>query len=107
MFLFLVGAVLPFSLASIRQKAASTFQIYWRIARRTTLLFILGLLFNSALQFDFEALRIAGVLQRIALCYGLAAIIVTLVEWRGRAVMIALGHSGRLLGALGVCGPAG
>jgi predicted acyltransferase len=74
LFLFLVETVLPFSLASMRQKNTPNFRIYWRIGRRTALLFVLGLLFNSALQFDFEALRIAGVLQRIALCYGLAAV---------------------------------
>ena len=88
LFLFLVGVVLPFSLASIRQKGESTGRIYWRIVRRTALLFMLGLLFNQALQFDFEALRIAGVLQRIALCYGLAAIVVTLVGWRGQAAVV-------------------
>jgi len=87
LFLFLVGAVLPFSLASMRQKGESTSRIYRRIVRRTALLFLLGLLFNQALQFDFEALRIAGVLQRIALCYGLAAILVTLVGWRGQALI--------------------
>jgi predicted acyltransferase len=95
LFLFVVGAVLPFSLASHRQRGESTGRIYWRILRRTVLLFALGLIYNSLLQFDFQELRIAGVLQRIAICYGLAALIVMHVDWRGQAVtfgIILLGY---------------
>jgi predicted acyltransferase len=76
LFLFLVGAVLPFSLGKLREKGVPRSTLYWRVLRRTALLFALGLLCNNALQFDFENLRIAGVLQRIALCYGLAALVV-------------------------------
>jgi len=90
LFLFIVGVVLPFSLASHRQKGQSTLQIYWRILRRTVLLFALGLVYNNLLQFDFPELRIAGVLQRIAICYGIAALIVMHVGWRGQAVSAAV-----------------
>jgi predicted acyltransferase len=90
LFLFVVGAVLPFSLASHRQRGESTGRIYWRILRRTVLLFALGLLYNGALRLDFENLRIAGVLQRIALCYGVAALLVLHVGWRGQAIIAAL-----------------
>jgi predicted acyltransferase len=86
LFLFVVGAVLPFSLASHRQKGESALRIYGRILRRTVLLFALGLLYNGLLKLDFENLRIAGVLQRIAICYGVAALIVVHVGWRGQAV---------------------
>jgi predicted acyltransferase len=89
LFLFVVGAVLPFSLGSHRQKGESTIRIYWRILRRTVLLFALGLLYNNILRFDFANLRIVGVLQRIAICYGIAAVIVLHTKWRGQAVIIA------------------
>jgi predicted acyltransferase len=89
LFLFVVGAVLPFSLGSHRLKGESTFRIYGRILRRTVLLFFLGLLYNGLLKFDFENLRIAGVLQRIAICYGVAALIVLHVGWRGQVVTVA------------------
>jgi predicted acyltransferase len=95
LFLFIVGVVLPFSLASHRQKGESTLQIYWRILRRTLLLFALGLVYNSVLQFNWPELRIAGVLQRIAICYGIAALIVMHAEWRGQllsAVVILLSY---------------
>jgi predicted acyltransferase len=90
LFLFIVGVVLPFSLASHRQKGESSLQIYWRILRRTALLFALGLVYNNVLQLDFAQLRIAGVLQRIAICYGIAALIVMHAGWRGQAVTAAV-----------------
>jgi predicted acyltransferase len=89
LFLFVVGVVLPFSLASHRLKGESTLSIHGRVLRRTVLLFALGLVYNRVLQLDFQALRIAGVLQRIAICYGLAALIVMHVGWRGQVVSLA------------------
>src|SRR5262245_19853977 len=50
LFLFVVGLVLPFSLAAHRQKGESTLRIYARIVRRTILLFVLGLLYNGFLK---------------------------------------------------------
>ncbi|MDR3639350.1 MAG: DUF5009 domain-containing protein [Isosphaeraceae bacterium] len=73
LFLFLVGTVLPFSLA--KYQAQSRGAVYGRIARRTALLFALGLICNGALQLEWSNLRVAGVLQRIAICYGIAAVI--------------------------------
>jgi predicted acyltransferase len=90
LFLFVVGAVLPFSLGSHRQRGESTLRIYWRILRRTVLLFALGLIYNNFLHFDFENLRIAGVLQRIAICYGIAAVIVLHTNWRGQLGIVAV-----------------
>ncbi len=89
LFLFVVGAVLPFSLASHRQKGESTLRIYVRILRRTVLLFSFGLLYNGLLKLDFENLRIAGVLQRIAICYAIAALIVMHVGPRGQGAIAA------------------
>lgn len=76
LFLFLVGVVLPFSLGKIRERGDGGSAVHWRVARRVVLLFTLGLVYNGLLHFDWPALRIAGVLQRIAICYGIAAIIV-------------------------------
>src|SRR5688572_15284473 len=47
LFLFLVGTVIPFSLASLRRGGASDAAIYGRVARRVVLLFALGLLCNG------------------------------------------------------------
>lgn len=89
LFLFLVGVVIPFSQARLRQPGTSLGAAHWRILRRTVLLFALGLLCNRVLQFDWENLRVAGVLQRIAVCYGCAALIALHTGVRGQAVVTA------------------
>src|SRR5439155_14669433 len=82
LFLFLVGAVIPFSIASLRRRGASNGAIYVRIVRRVLLLFALGLLCNGVMQLKWlvhtddgrwvtdvnNTLRVTGVLQRIAIC---------------------------------------
>jgi predicted acyltransferase len=99
LFLFLVGVVLPFSLGKLQERREPRSRIYGRIARRTALLFALGLLYNHFLQlafykpplgFDFSTVRIAGVLQRIAICYGVAALVVLHTRVRGQAAVTAV-----------------
>ncbi len=71
---------------------------YGRIARRVALLFLLGLINNGLLQLQWDNLRVAGVLQRIALCYGVAAVLCVHFAARG----IALWTAGILLGYWGL-----
>lgn len=75
LFLFVVGVVLPISLAG-QHEAPSRWRIYRRIVRRTVLLFVLGLIYNEALRFDPDTFRMAGVLQRIAIVYFVCALLV-------------------------------
>ena len=51
------------------------------------LLFLLGLIYNSLLRFDFANLRVTGVLQRIAICYGIAAVIFLLTKVRTQVIL--------------------
>lgn len=76
-FLFIAGTAMAFSLSKYAEKNQPTAKVYWRIARRCALLFLIGLLLNaySSLALNTE-LRIMGVLQRISLAYLLAAIAV-------------------------------
>ncbi len=85
LFLFLVGAVLPFSLAKYQAEPKAA---YVRIIRRGAMLFFLGLIANNLLQFDWENLRYAGVLQRIGICYAAAAIIFLNTKVRGQIIAI-------------------
>jgi predicted acyltransferase len=76
LFLFLVGVVLPFSLGKIRDQGATGAGVYWRVLRRAALLFFLGLVYYGFLQFrPPDQQRFVGVLQRIAVCYLVAALI--------------------------------
>src|ERR1017187_6197335 len=86
LFLFLVGVVLPFSLRKYQSSGEPKSAAFGRIARRVVLLFLLGLVYNNVLQFRFENQRYTGVLQRIAICYGIAAVIFLLTRVRTQVI---------------------
>jgi predicted acyltransferase len=89
LFLFVVGVVLPFSLSKHLEAGQQRGQVYRRVFRRLVVLFVLGLVYNGLLDFNFHDLRIAGVLQRIALCYFFAALIVMNTNIRGQIAFFA------------------
>ena len=83
-FLFVVGASLALVMPALQRLSAGGFAR--RIAQRSLLIFGIGLLLNAApfvrwdeagalVLRDPETLRLLGVLQRIALCFGVAAVI--------------------------------
>ncbi|TDU40333.1 putative acyltransferase [Gelidibacter sediminis] len=72
-FLFIVGVSLYFSFKKY-EKAASKAAIS-KILKRTFGIFLIGLLLNLYPYFNFENVRIMGVLQRIALAYGAGALL--------------------------------
>ncbi|MCZ2153685.1 MAG: DUF5009 domain-containing protein [Bryobacterales bacterium] len=86
LFLFLVGVVLPFSMGRHAEEGADKLHLYWRAFRRLVLLFVLGLIYNGMFQKSFHDLRIPGVLQRIAICYFIAAILVIHLKVRGQVI---------------------
>ncbi len=87
LFLFVVGAVLPFSLTRRLEAGADRRQLYGHLVWRLLLLFLLGLVYNGLLDFNFPHLRSPGVLQRIAVCYFLAALVVMNLKVRGQAAV--------------------
>jgi predicted acyltransferase len=74
-FLFIVGVAVTLSLGRHAARGAQRTAVLTSIARRTLILFALGVLLNGFPFFDWEIFRIPGILQRIALCYGAAALI--------------------------------
>jgi predicted acyltransferase len=74
-FLVIAGVAIPLSLAPARARGTARRELLGKIWRRTRIIFGLGLLLNALPWFDWNVLRIPGVLQRIALCYGAAAVI--------------------------------
>ena len=68
---------------------------FGRLARRVVLLFLLGLIYNNLLSSISRISRVTGVLQRIAICYGIAAVIFLLTKARTQAILfvaILLGY---------------
>ncbi|MHB1347509.1 MAG: acyltransferase family protein [Candidatus Humimicrobiaceae bacterium] len=91
LFLFIVGLVIPFSLAKYRNDKNTDFKhAYPRIILRAILLFFLGLCINGFLDLNFAAMRWPGVLQRIAICYLLAAILTLHVPIRLQFRILAI-----------------
>ena len=89
-FLFIVGISTFFSLKKYGGKINSESTI--RILRRTILIFALGVVLNIFPYFitDYSAVRIMGVLQRIALAYGIGAIICLTVRRNFLWIVVAV-----------------
>ena len=102
LFLFLVGVVLPFSLKKYQLGDEPKRTAFLRVARRVIVLFMLGFIYNNGLQFRFESQRYTGVLQRIAICYGIAATDLSDDE-SAHAGDLVPGDFDRLLGCAHVC----
>lgn len=77
-FLFIVGTAMMFSFS--KYDFCRTKEVYQKILKRTAIIFLIGLLAHLygsfALGGNIENFRIMGVLQRIAICYGVAALLV-------------------------------
>lgn len=89
LFLFIMGAVLPFSISRRRERGQSLPKLHLHIIKRSVVLIFLGLIFNNLQNFEFSEMRWLGVLQRIGLCYFFAAIIVLHTKWRTQVIFIA------------------
>ncbi|MBP7051244.1 MAG: DUF5009 domain-containing protein [Phycisphaerae bacterium] len=89
LFIFVMGAVLPFSICRRVERGESPARVHLHIVRRTALLLLLGFIYNGLLDFNWSEMRWPGVLQRIALCYFFAALIVVHTKWRTQAILVA------------------
>lgn len=98
-FLFAVGNALSF--ASRKWQSQTQAQVLAKIFKRTCVIFLLGYLMywfpffrldgnNQILSFPISETRIFGVLQRIALCYGLAALMIYYLRPRTNIIISAL-----------------
>lgn len=74
-FLFLVGVALVLSYARRERDGIERGAFLWHAFRRTLLLLAIGILLNGFPLFPWRTLRIYGVLQRIALCFGVGSLL--------------------------------
>ena len=72
-FLFIVGVSMWYSFK--KYGGGLTKEGFRKVLKRFSVIFLLGVFLNLFPKFDFENLRILGVLQRIAIAYGIAAIL--------------------------------
>jgi predicted acyltransferase len=88
-FLFVVGVAVPLALGPRLESGRPG--LVARVLRRSVVIFALGLLLHALPFFQLSILRVPGVLQRIAVCYLLAALLFVLTGgaagWRVQAVV--------------------
>jgi predicted acyltransferase len=93
-FLFIVGVSITLALSRRAETAGSKRDLHVKILRRSLIIFGLGLFLAGFPSFDLSTIRIPGVLQRIAVCYLVAALIFLHTGWRRQLYVLA----GLLLG---------
>ncbi len=86
-FLFIVGVSLTFSFARRVANGDDQFDLLKKVFKRAGIIFGLGLLLNGFPYYNLADIRIPGVLQRIAVCYLIAAIIFIKTNWRTQAII--------------------
>lgn len=79
-FLFIVGTAMFYSFKKFEN--GLTKPLFTKIVKRFVLIFLIGLFLNAFPDFDFENLRIYGVMQRIAIAYLFGALIVVIFNYR-------------------------
>jgi predicted acyltransferase len=90
-FLFIVGVSITLAFAKRVEIGGSHRELYWKVIKRSLIIFGIGLFLNAFPRFDISSLRIPGVLQRIAVCYLIASLIFLTTRTRTQiAITIAL-----------------
>lgn len=99
-FVFISGMAMPLSVERRWQLGLSRVTLLLQIWRRAALLVLMGLVLNAVPHFDWNELRLPGVLQRLGLVTMLAAPIVLWWGWRGRlawAVLLMVAYTAIML----------
>lgn len=68
-FLFCVGVSMALSYAKLIEKGATYSDLLKKSLLRSLWMILIGLFINAFPHFDWQAMRIAGVIQRIGICY--------------------------------------
>jgi predicted acyltransferase len=94
-FIFILGVSVVFSspyessLDAAQRNQGSHLQHFHKILKRTLIIFSIGLFLNAfPNHFSFDAIRVFGVLQRIAICYFFAATLCLTTQVRTQAFII-------------------
>jgi len=96
LFLFIIGATLPFSIGRRIEEGVSREGVIRKVLVRAAILWLLGMAYNGVLDFHgWDHVRFVGVLQRQAFGYCVAAILFVTTKPRTQAILfvtILLGY---------------
>jgi len=87
MFIFMVGMSLTFSITRKLERGDKRKKLYLHIIKRSVVLFVLGLICGGVLDLKFSEMGYPGVLQRIAVAYFFAALIVMNTKVKTQAIV--------------------
>jgi len=88
-FLFIVGVSMVMSFDSRRARGASRSELLVHALKRSAIIFALGIFLNGYPHYDLHTIRIPGVLQRIAVVYLIASVVVLFAGRVARMVTAA------------------
>jgi predicted acyltransferase len=88
-FLFIVGISITLAFARRVETGSDERALTLKVVKRAAIIFGLGLFLNGFPYFHLTEIRIAGVLQRIAVCYLVASLIFLKTRWRAQAITAA------------------
>lgn len=74
-FIFIVGVAIAYAIGRQKEEGVDRASVVPKILRRSLLIFGVGLFLSAYPHFEFSAIRVPGVLQRIALVYGITALL--------------------------------
>lgn len=81
-FVFIVGVSIVLAYTKRLKSRVSKSKMMGKIIRRSITIFLLGIFLALFPEFNFAELRIAGVLQRIAVCFLACAILFLRTDWK-------------------------
>lgn len=97
-FLFIVGVSIAVALPRQVEILGRGSRFHLRVLRRVLVLIALGLLLNGFPEYEIASLRLPGVLQRIALCYGATVLLALHGTLRWHALLLAIVLVGTSIG---------
>jgi predicted acyltransferase len=87
-FLWIAGVAMTLSFARRVERGEDRRQLLIHALKRSGIIFLIGLLLYSFPKINFATIRIPGVLQRIAICYAIAAAIFLFTSVRGQIIWL-------------------
>lgn len=85
-FLYIVGVAIAFSYTRRMASGAPMKDIYIKLITRSLKIFAVGVFLNLYPHFNFAEVRIAGVLQRIAIVFLISGFLFLLTSWKTQAI---------------------
>jgi predicted acyltransferase len=87
-FLFIVGISITLAFARRVESGSDQRALLLKVIKRAAIIFALGVFLNGFPYFNLAEIRIAGVLQRISVCYLIASLIFIKTTWRTQAITV-------------------